>query len=394
MSRNDSYQYLLDFIDSDVNTWQERITKLAVKYRKHPDYPLFKLKYSMFEADFTNPVTRCCRGSVVEVTDRARLVQAPYFKFCNKQEPGEDEIMFPAYAIDKVDGSLAIFCNDFKYGKLWTTSGSFETKTECPDNYDSITEPETLHLKSFQDIIDYSLDKYGSDWTDKVPSGWTIMLEIISPRNRIIVKNLKTELVLHGARNPYNEVRPEIVKEAFDIPFRIPEKTRVNGWDDVGAILEKYYTDGTQKEGLIIVDAFWDRIKIKSEAYVLLKHVKGEGNYNDKSIFSAILSGDIDDAVAAWPELTERVDVLKAKFVEVLESIKDVTSWGKKLYATLIEQSEDAKAAKKLYAAEVMKIPEYQRSWAFSAIKYGDFVPEIDWNTFVDLRDKLFGDTP
>ena len=368
--KTDSYDNLTGFIESRPSTWKEEIAAAPyfVSVKKHPDLPYYKLKYSQFESPFDDPVVRCCRGSVVEVTGgRVRMVQAPYFKFCNRGETrGEDEITFPAYAIDKLDGSLVVLSVQDGV-PLWTTSGSFAIGTECPDNYDGETEPETLGLKTFEDLVEYSLDKYGRGWVAGVPNGWTLMFEILSPRNRIIVKNTSTRLVLHGARSPdLVEVEPEYARDLFGVPFEVPEKTRVSSWEEVEEILASKYTSGVEREGLVIRSDDWSRVKIKSDPYRALKFVKGEDNFNDKRIYEAVLSGDADDAVAAWPEIRGRVEATKKRLEGVYDSVRSAVRLGNETFAAAFLETRDKRAAKKVVASLAFTKPEFTRPWLFA----------------------------
>ena len=368
--KEDSYERLVEFIDSRPGSWQRDISAAPyfVSVKPHLGLPLYKLKYSQFESPFDDPIVRCCRGSVVEVVDdKARLVQAPFYKFCNRGETvGEDEITFPAWALDKVDGSLAIY-SKYRGEDLWTTSGSFAIGSDCPDDYDDETEPETIGLKTFEDLIRYSVEKAGGGWKDAVLGGWTLMFEILSPRNRIIVKNYKTELVFLGARGPdFVELDPVDAKLKFGIPFRVPQMTRVLSWEDVEELLAREYTSGIEREGLVILDDRWHRVKIKSDAYRALKFVKGEDNFNERRIFEAIASGDIDDAVSAWPEITNRVETTRAKLEKVKTTIGFAVQVGHDMYAEAFSKTGDPRAAKKRLAEQVIQRPKYSHQWLFA----------------------------
>jgi hypothetical protein len=403
MSQYDTYQNLIDFIKNDLSTWEKRLTDepIVVKPKKHPIYPIYKLKYNQFSSDFSNPIVRCCRGSVVEVDgDSVKMVQMPYYKFVNRGEGesrGEDKINFEkAWVCDKIDGSLIIFSR-YRGERLWTTSGSFETTVETPDVgvTDRSIEPETLHLKTFQGLVDYSVkqveyfDKDGNDWPERIPEGWTIMFELLSPRNRIICKYNKTELVLHGARKPSGEeVSAEKVKSKFDLPFRVVERTPVSSWEDVEKILAEQYTSGINKEGVVVLDSLWNRVKVKSSAYLALKYVKGENNWSQKEIYSCILEGTEDDVIASWPEVTPYIDEIKDTIKKVSDHILNVVTIGKK---KLDELNGDIKS----FAMWVKEQPQYQQRYLFFVKKpnYEDFVKstlkDLRWDEVEDLSKSL-----
>ncbi|MDR2181421.1 MAG: hypothetical protein LBN92_01955, partial [Treponema sp.] len=67
MGQYDSWEYLSGFIKTHRDSYAEELAKApyAVKVKPHPARPsLVMFKYSQFESDFSNPVVRCCRGSV------------------------------------------------------------------------------------------------------------------------------------------------------------------------------------------------------------------------------------------------------------------------------------------------------------------------------------------
>jgi hypothetical protein len=380
MSEKDNYKTLINFLENDPD-WEKSLTKLpyAIKAKRHPTLPLVLLKYSQFDSDFSNPIVRCCRGSVLEVIyNKVKIVQAPFFKFCNVGEgKGEDIIRFPAYAEDKVDGSLIKFS---KYNRkpLWTTSGSFDFYHECPDQWDAEGEPETIGITTFGGLVDYVLKRDGSDWIDNVPEGWTLCFELLSPRNRVICKYPKTELVLTGARDPQmNEAFPQLVKEMFSIPYRLVERYTVENMNDVKKLLEQQYQDGSKREGLVIVDECWNRVKVKSENYLKLKHVKGEENWNDKRIFDAVNSGQWDDIVAAFPQLKGRIDIMRNKLAELRFQIQKDVETGLENFERLGNQKLYAEWVQNRTDHRIRRYCLYRKS------------TELELNSYEDLQDLL-----
>jgi hypothetical protein len=113
MGQYDSWDYLTNFIKKNRHTFEEDLTKApyCIKVKRRQDRPnLVMFKYSQFESDFTNPIVRCCRGSVYDIQEdgTVRPYLMPFFKFSNYGENGADPIDWnhTLYVRDKLDGSL------------------------------------------------------------------------------------------------------------------------------------------------------------------------------------------------------------------------------------------------------------------------------------------------
>jgi hypothetical protein len=393
MAVTDNYKYLIDFIEKDPETWVERLAGAPyfVKAKKHPELPLWKLKYDMFATNFADPIVRCCRGSVVEIFPdgkHAKMAQAPYYKFVGKDYVvGEDDIQFPAWAEDKSDGSLAIWCNMYAHGGLWTTSGAFGLgEIPAESSFDTDVEPETKGLTTFKDLIEYSLDKQGREWISRVPCGWTLMFEILSPRNRIIVKNAETKLVLHGGRDyKGDEHHADEIAAMFDLPFETPEKWRVESWADVDKLLAERYTDGSKYEGLVICDDRWNRVKIKSDPYKALKYVKGEAGFSPKALFEVIKTGEIDDAIAAWPEITDRANEIVTAWTAFIDKVRNQVAQADTTLKTVNNRKD--------FAMWVQTQPKWLHSYLFLAgtdnieERLLKLLNKLDYNEFQTLNE-------
>jgi hypothetical protein len=418
MSERDSYQNLINFIEGSADGWQESLAAppYNISVKEHPLLPgLFKLKYSQYDSPFADPIVRCCRGSVLEVEGKgaqvhARIVQAPYFKFCNWRregvERGEDVIDWSGRvrALDKLDGSLIIF-SKYQGRPLWTTSGSFGIDTECPDAYDTVTEPETLKLRTFWELITYCLEKThtarnpgdtGNAWMERVGEGWTLMFELVSPRNRVICKYPETKLILHGARNPeMAEVSAEAAKQEFGLPFDTPRWWPVANFAEAAAIINSEYTDGSRREGLVILDAKWNRVKIKSESYLELKNIKGEDHFSEKYIFEAIKKDSIDDVIAAWPEVKEIAERVECSITAVRKVVDGELPVAREKYAGLLEANgSDGKEARKQYAFWVKNERHLlPASFLFEALKPDfssrDVIEKMDYRAFLIYMDTM-----
>jgi hypothetical protein len=321
----------------------------------NPNWVMFK--YSQFESDFTNPIVRCARGSVFEITkDAVKPICLPFYKFANYGEAGEDIINWSKALVElKVDGNLIKAVKHDGKIYFFTNGGFVENEIACsvPSKYD---EKETEHCRTYKNLIDYAFYKNSDGkWIDGVPDETTMMFELTGPHNRIIVEYEHTQLWFLGARDNVSmkEYDREEFKKNYSVPFDVPPVLDVHDIDNVVKTLSSW---GGDKEGVVIVDDSFRRIKIKSDAYRKLKFVKGEGNFSEKSIFNFIMDGSIDDALSAYPAIKSSVENIEKNIISWKQSQKDIISEG---YNKYISFAGDEKQKRKQLAQWAKDRPDF-----------------------------------
>ena len=375
MGQYDSWDYLTNFITKNPDTFEEELAKApyAVKVKRHPNRPnLVMFKYSQFESDFSNPVVRCCRGSVYNIHDDGSVSPylMPFFKFNNYGESSADPIDWKhsLYVRDKLDGSLLKLLKEIDGYDLWTTNGSFDIDVEVPELLPAGTDEQLKPPYTFAGLRDYALRGHEEEIRN-LPPLWTFMFELTSPYNRIIVPYRETTLTLLGCRDPQGrEHTPEWAIENFKMSFATPRIYPFNNIDEVIAYCNSI--DSNDMEGVVVQDAHFNRIKIKTDHYRSLSFLKGEDHFSDGKIFAAIIQGSIDDAVAAWPEIKPRTDEIIAEWTGFRNSINALCEKASAYYWQCQHECPgDPKEAKKRYAMYVMTNYKPLSTFLFEAIK-------------------------
>ena len=373
MGQYDSWDYLTNFIKKNPDSFETELAKppYAVKVKRHPDRPnLVMFKYSQFESDFTNPVVRCCRGSVYDIRGDGTVKPylMPFFKFTNYGENGADPIDWnhTLYVRDKLDGSLLKLLKE-PDNDLWTTNGSFDINVEVPELLPAENDEHLPPPYTFASLRDYALHGHEEE-IQRLPALWTFMFELISPYNRIIVPYRETKLVLLGCRDPQGlEHTPEWAAETFGMSFATPQIYQLNSIDAVIAYCQSVETN--DREGVVVQDRNFNRIKIKTDHYRSLFFLKGEDHFSDERIFSAIKQGSIDDALAAWPEIRPRTEEITAEWIGFRNAIAGLCGKAAAYYQDCRKECADPKEAKKRYALFVMGKYKPISSYLFETIR-------------------------
>lgn len=387
--KTDSIRNLVKFILTNKQDWEEKLSQppYCVKTKRHPTTKeLVMFSYNQFDSDFYNPIVRVCRGSVLWIDDCNENnfcfpVLVPFYKFGNFNEGYADKIDWRNVRVwKKLDGSLIKVARHDNMNPrfLWTTNNSFDIDTEVPDCIPCFDEEKSRGAKTFHQLINIGLNG-DRGWLENIPNGWTLMFELISPRNRVIVPYNETKLVLLGGRDSYfNEKSPHLIKTITRCPLEIPDELQLKSLEAVMNYCDSIKTSA--EEGVVVCDDEYQRIKVKCEFYKSLKFLKGEDHFSDRGIFEAIKDNSIDDAISAWPEITQRVDEIKQEWKDASELIEIIR---------LIIKSKEF-LTRKEYAEWVKKQDPVISSLLFECLKdaknfnFYDKMLKYDYKEFVD----------
>jgi len=413
MGQYDSWEYLTNFIKKNIGNFQDELAKppFAVKTKQHPVMTnLYMFKYSQYESDFTNPVVRCCRGSVYDIRVNGALdngapqsgatvkpLLMPFFKFANYGEPGADPIDWNngLYVREKLDGSLIKLIKITEAegcprggGDLWTTNGSFEIGTEVPEFYPVENDENQPPPHTFASLRDYALRGHEEE-IKRLPELWTFMFELTSPYNKIIVPYRQTKLTLLGCRDPLGmEHTPEWATENFGLTFDTPKIHQLKNIDEVIEHCKLINTN--DREGVVVQDGNYNRVKIKSEHYRGLSALKGEDHFSDERLFLAIKEEWADDAVAAFPEIKGRSDEIIAEWVDFKHRVIALCKKAEGYYQSCKKEfPDDPKESKKRYALFVMGKLKAFSTYLFETVKEdGDIGPVFNKIEYKELKSR------
>ena len=399
MGQQDSWDNLTNFIKNNLDCFEEVLVKApyVVKVKRHSSRPnLLMFKYSQYESDFTNPIVRCCRGSVYDISPpleagadwTIKPYLMPFFKFNNFGELSADPIDWNStlYVWDKLDGSLLKLLKEPGGNDLWTTNGSFDVDVEVPELYPAQTDENIPPPHTFASLRDYALRGHEEE-IKNLPEGWTFMFELTSPYNRIIVPYRETKLTLLGCRDPQGlEHNPQWAAKTFGMSFATPQVYPLKSIDEVISYCKSF--DSNDHEGVVVQDSNFNRIKVKSDHYRSLFFLKGDGHFSDERIFAAMKQGSIDDALAAWPEIRPRTDEIIAEWIGFKNSVADLCKKAAAYYQDCREKTSDPREAKKQYAQFVLGTHKTFSSFLFEAIKENvdleNLYQKIDYNELIN----------
>jgi hypothetical protein len=277
---------LLKFIEKNSN-WKELIQKepYNIIVKEDGDYTL--LKYNQLESDFNRKIVNCCRGIILNRQNK--IVCFPFYKFFNYGEPQAAHIDWASARVqEKIDGSII---------KVWfDTTWHISTNGSIDAFYAPVGESEKSFAELFQNAIPM-------DFYNRLNKNNTYMFELVSPESRIVVDYKETAVYHIGTRNniTYQEVEE-------DIGIQKPKQYSFNSLED---IIEGAKALSNNEEGYVVVDKNYNRIKVKSPAYLMAHYLFGKANFTDKRIVEILKTGEEQEVLNYFPEFKNDFDKIK-----------------------------------------------------------------------------------
>jgi len=299
--------------------WREFLTSKpnSIAVKPHPTWPdVYVFSYHMIDTKWSpeRDYLRACRGSMIRVdpvTRGCEVLAYAFDKFFNLKETHAAKLNWDGRVkvYEKLDGSL-VKLGWYKDRPFWMLNNAPTAEVPLPD-----TIVNDGKFPTFMSLIDHihSVDP----WPCPINAhGWTLMFELTSPYNTVVLKYPEPKLWLIGARRntaPFEELLPEDAKARFDLKFDTPRLYPFGNLEDVEMLVGTLLND-SDHEGVVVMDSDFNRVKMKAESYLALHRLKdGDGNMTQRRLWECIHQGLVDDVVGQWPEYAQRAEELKNK---------------------------------------------------------------------------------
>lgn len=299
--------------------WMELLTREPYNLKISEEGPYVMFKYNQISSDFTNPIVREARGIIFNKTNWSHPVCWAFNKFGNYGESYASEIDWStAFVSEKVDGSLV---------KVWWGNGYWRVSTN--GTIDAFkAELGDVRAPNFGDYFLTTLDNYYDRFDDffrSLNNNLTYIFELVGPYNRVVVPYDEPAIYFLGARNNYTGEEFNCSKQVAGAlgmgRFKLPAQYSLSSADDcIKAAELKSWDD----EGFVVCDAQFNRVKIKSPAYVMAHYARNNNVINRKHLIQIILSGETEEFLcyaSDYKEELEKVQRLINSFYRVGDQI-------------------------------------------------------------------------
>lgn len=367
--------------------WENILTMAPYNIKVKHDGNYFMLNYDQLKSDFSSVLVQQSRGIIFRA-DTLEPVCVPFFKFFNFSEPNAAEIDWStAFVSEKIDGSLI---------KVWYDAGSWHISTngtidafkaELNDiKMPNFGEYFIRALAEYYDTIETVFDAFHRLTAILAPD-FTYMFELVGPYNRVVIPYDEPAIYFLGARN-------KLTGEEFNCSsamagalemgkFKLPKQYPFNSFEHCVKIAESFPWDA---EGFVVCDAQFNRVKIKSPAYVMAHYARNNNVINRKHLLQVILSGEIEEFLCYaedYREELEKIQGLMKAFCKVGDQ-----------FAKSCQRLYDIPRA--VYANWVKTLPKIYQDLAFrnynNVMSTKDYTAgwnENKWETYLESFEKF-----
>jgi hypothetical protein len=324
------------------------ISDFKLKTRDYGHKILLKYDQLVSPTLMALPEMQDCRGLVLE-KGTWKVMCLSFRKFFNAGEGNAAKIDWrTARILEKLDGSMIQVYWDW-YEEKWfaATTGTAEGEGEV--NNKNGTTFNDLFWETVDKVV---RDKYGYSFNEKLLNKNLIyVFELTTPYNIVVKPHGESSATVLTVRNRETLVELsgkdlELVALSIGIPL-------VKSYDlnatNVGQLLKTLEGMPWHDEGYVVVDADFNRIKIKNPAYVAVHHLKGKSA--EHNIMVIIKTNEIEEFAATFPGRTEELYKLKEGYDALIIKLNGIWDELKDRKPKNISKDEQKK-----YAAAVFEI--------------------------------------
>ena len=279
-------------------TLEDLAAMYAIKAKHNVALGVVALNYNQIASPMHEPICQECRALILE-TEGWEVVSRSFFKFFNWGEPNAHPLDWATARVqEKVDGSL--ICFYFHQG-AWRIATKGTPDASGPVNTSGTT---------FRALVERALVEGGSSLaglTERLDPGKFYSFELTAPENRVIVPFAERRLTWLAAWDKATLAELDIAA-LEDLPTA---RVREYPLQTLAAVTQAVEAIAPfSGEGVVVRDAAYHRVKIKSAAYVMIDRVLGTLSTPKRKV-EAALSPGFDDMLPHLP------DTVKAELLDI-----------------------------------------------------------------------------
>lgn len=336
---------------------EKAILDFKLKTRIYENKILLKYDQLVSPTLMALPEMQDCRGLVLDRNDFS-VMSLAFRKFFNSEEGNAHKIDWnTAHVLEKLDGSMMQVYWD-KYKNTWfaATSGTAEGEGEVNNKLGT-----TFNQLFWQTVN----EKYNFD-VNKLSKNYCYIFELTTPYNIVVKPHGESSATLLTVRNldTLEEVSFEsltIIANGLGIP-------RVKSYDlnkgNMGVLVRTFEGMVWHDEGYVVVDANFNRVKIKNPAYVAVHHLKGKSA--EHNILTIVKSNEIEEFASTFPDRKEELYKLKENYDKLIVNLNLVWDELKLRKPKNIMPSE-----KKKFAEAVFEVCNKHDLKSFTGLYFG-----------------------
>ncbi len=273
------------------------------------------LKYDQIFSVMSEPICQECRGLILR-KDSWEIVSFPFMKFFNHGEGFAANIDWNSAKIqEKIDGSmLALYFDNELNQWFFSTHKMPEADGDCELGI-SYGELAKKCLEAMGFVFD--------EFVKKLNQNYTYMFEMTSPYNIVYIQYPDMKLTLIGVRDNVSLKELEPMPIAKELGISSPKEYSFTSLTDMIDMVNSW--NGTEQEGIVVVDKNFNRIKIKNASYKDGQAIIFSLSASDRNVMRIIMNDQSDDVLPRAPVLIkQKLEDYKLKMIAIIKDTKDL----------------------------------------------------------------------
>ncbi|MFZ4768649.1 MAG: RNA ligase [Ferruginibacter sp.] len=271
------------------------------------------LKYNQISSLMSEKICQECRGLILRL-DTWEIVCFGFTKFFNYMEGNAAKIDWnSSKALLKLDGSNVNLYFDDHLDK-WYFCTHAVPEADMPNQLGfTFSNIAYMTLKD----MDINVDNFLSTLNKK----YTYCFELCNKLSQVYIYYPDSKLYLIGVRDNISLQELDINEIATQIGLPVPEQYPLSSINDIVETVNSW--DGKEKEGIVVIDKFFNRIKVKNINYVIKQSLVFSLPKSDRNIIKIILIEEDDDIFANCPTIIqEKIIYYKDKINDLIKETK------------------------------------------------------------------------
>ena len=284
------------------NNWKELLSNPPYNLKIQQEDNLALFMYRTTQSDFNEEIVRLSRGCIIDITT-GKYVCRPYDKFFNIGESLADKIDFrTAVYEEKLDGSIIkLYFNPYKDRWVFATNGVINAENA-----------QLADGSNFMDIIKLTKECKNIK-IDKIPKSVTLIFELCSRYNRVVIDYDTPMLVLTGVRinktGTFVDLHNDKIKDIINSIWNVQNIVRQYEISSIEGMPQDI-------EGFVIKDKNFHMVKVKNKWYVEMHHRINNHNLSFKELY---LSGEADEIISYFKEYEDEYRRYEKEYDKIFE---------------------------------------------------------------------------
>ena len=361
--------------------WQELLTQEPYCLKIKEDGPYTMFSYDQIRSDFNIKLVREARGIIFRTGEWEQPVCWAFDKFGNYGESYVPNIDWAtSFVTEKVDGSLI---------KMWYDAGSWYISTNGTIDAFKAEMGDAMYGNFGEYFYATVCNYYGvfDEFLRGLNKDLTYMFELVGPYNRVVIPYEKCAVYFLGARNKYTGEEytciPINAENLGVAKFNRPQIYQLLTLDDCIRVAETFSWD---REGFVVCDSNFNRVKVKSPAYVLAHFARNNNVITKKHLIRIVLLNEVEEFMCYAADYKDRLEEVQ-KQINLFVNIGDKLAEACRAMSSTLSRPD--------YARLVKAMPDIYQGLLFcnyGAVKtmadYTSKWNENKWEEYLELFDK------